>query len=80
MPKPLHIERTCINSVGYVMKPREVLKKLKEAGWEEVKGRNHVISVISPTGQRVPISNHPSKDIATGTLKNTELLTGVKLS
>lgn len=62
------------------MKPREVLKKLKEAGWVEVKGRNHTISAVSPTGHRVPISNHPSKDIPFRTLKNIELLTGVKLA
>ncbi len=61
------------------MKPREVLKKLKEAGWSEWIGRNHSISVISPTGQKVPISNHPSRDIPLGTLKKIERLTGVKI-
>ena len=62
------------------MKPREVIKKLKAAGWTELKGGEHTISAISPTGQRVPIANHPAKDIPTGTLKKIERLTGVKLT
>lgn len=62
------------------MKPREVLKKLKEAGWQETKGKNHTLSAISPTGYKIPISNHPAKDIPLRTLKNIELLTGVKLT
>lgn len=62
------------------MKPREVLKKLKEAGWEEAKGERHVISAENPAGYVVPISNHPSKDLPIGTLKRIEKLTGVKLT
>jgi len=61
------------------MKPREVLEKLKKAGWTEGQGREHAIEAISPTGLRVPISNHPSKDLPIGTLKKIERLTGVKL-
>jgi predicted RNA binding protein YcfA (HicA-like mRNA interferase family) len=62
------------------MKPREVLIALKKAGWVEGQGREHAIEVISPTGGlRVPISNHPAKDIPIGTLKKIERLTGVKL-
>ena len=62
------------------MKPREVMKKLKDAGWTEGEGREHAITVVSPTGQKVPISNHPAKDIPPGTLKKIERLTGVKLT
>ena len=62
------------------MKPREILKKLEAAGWKEWVGGNHSISAISPTCQKVPISNHPSKDVAKGTLKQIERLTGVKLT
>lgn len=61
------------------MKPREVMKKLKEAGWTEEKGGEHTITAVSPTGYKVPVSNHPSKDIPLGTLKKIERLTGVKL-
>jgi predicted RNA binding protein YcfA (HicA-like mRNA interferase family) len=61
------------------MKPREVLEKLKAAGWSEGQGREHAIEVVSPSGYRVPISNHPSKDIPLGTIKKLERLTGVKL-
>ena len=61
------------------MKPKEVMDKLKEAGWTEGAGKEHAITAVSPTGQKVPISNHPAKDIPIGTLKKIERLTGVKL-
>ena len=61
------------------MKPREVMEKLKGAGWTEGKGREHAIAAISPTGYQVPIANNPAKDIPLGTLKKIERLTGVKL-
>lgn len=61
------------------MKPREVMEKLKAAGWTEGKGKNHALHAISPSGYSVPISNHPSEDIPIGTLKKIERLTGVKL-
>ena len=61
------------------MKPREVLERLRAAGWTEGAGRGHGIEAVSPTGYRVPISNHPAKDIPIGTLKKIERLTGVKL-
>ena len=62
------------------MKPRDVLEKLKAAGWTEGKGREHALAAVSPTGFKVPIANHPSKDIPIGTLKKIERLTGVKLT
>lgn len=62
------------------MKPREIIKIFEQAGWREYLGKNHAISVISPTGQKVPISNHPSKDVAFGTLKKIERISGVKLT
>ena len=61
------------------MKPKEVLQILKEAGWHETKGSRHAISVSNDAGYVIPISNHPAKDIPTGTLKKIERLTGVKL-
>ena len=61
------------------MKPREVMEKLKAAGWTEGKGREYAIETVSPTGYRVPIANHPAKDIPIGTLQKIERLTGVKL-
>ncbi|MDR1490519.1 MAG: type II toxin-antitoxin system HicA family toxin [Desulfovibrio sp.] len=61
------------------MKPREVLQRLKAAGWMEGRGREHAIEAVSPNGCRIPISNHPAKDIPLGTLKKIERLTGVKL-
>ena len=67
------------NKGGHV-KPREVMDKHNAAGWTEGKGREHAIAAISPLGFKVPISNHPSKDLPTGTLKKIERLTGVKLT
>jgi len=61
------------------MKPREVMDKLKAAGWMEGQGREHTLEAVSKTGFRVPISNHPSKDLPLGTLKKIERLTGVRL-
>jgi len=61
------------------VKPREVMEKLKAEGWTEGKGHEHAFEAVSPSGYRVPISNHPSKDIPIGTLKKIERLTGVKL-
>jgi len=60
------------------MKPREVMDKLKAAGWMEGQGREHAMVAISPSGYRVPIGNHPAKDIPIGTLRKIERLTGVK--
>lgn len=62
------------------MKPRDVLAKLKQAGWTEGRGREHAIAAVSPDGKRtIPISNHPAKDLPTGTLRKIERLTGVSL-
>lgn len=61
------------------MKPREILEILKPFGWTEGKGRGHAIEAVGPNGQRVPISNHPQRDVPTGTLKKIERLTGVPL-
>ena len=61
------------------MKPGEVMAKLKEAGWTQGKGREHALEAVSPSGYRIPIGNHPAKDIPIGTLKKIERLTGVKL-
>ncbi len=63
------------------MKPREILNELKKAGWVEGKGREHALVAINPiTGYKVPLSNHPSKDVPIGTVKKIERLTGVKLT
>jgi len=61
------------------VKPGEVMAKLKEAGWTQGKGREHALEAVSPSGYRIPIGNHPAKDIPIGTLKKIERLTGVKL-
>ena len=61
------------------MRPREVVRKFKNAGWLETMGSEHVISVVSPGGLRLPISNHPGRDVPLGILKKLERLSGVQL-
>lgn len=62
------------------MKPREIIDKLKSAGWSQGCSAKHAIAAVSPDGTYiVPISNHPSKDVPIGTIKSIERLTGVKL-
>ena len=60
------------------MKLADLFKKVKEFGWERSKGGEHAFC-IEKDGRRISITNHPSKDIPTGTLKKIERLTGVKL-
>jgi predicted RNA binding protein YcfA (HicA-like mRNA interferase family) len=61
------------------MKSRDVIKKLKAAGWFEVatKGSHHQFKHPTRKG-RVTVP-HPSASIAKGTLRSIERQSGVKL-
>ncbi len=63
------------------MKEREVVERLKAAGWKEAPpGGKHSIMMVSPDGTiKIPIPSHKGKDIKTGTLKKIEKETGVKM-
>lgn len=62
------------------MKPREVRKKLRQAGWTFKEGANHTLA-ISPDGKNtVPIPRHESKDINYKTLKAIQAQTGVHMA
>lgn len=57
---------------------REVLKLLKLEGWEVLRQKgSHVIMVKD--GRICPVPNHGKKDLAIGTVKSIERITGVKL-
>lgn len=60
------------------MNYKEVLKRLKAAGWTIQTGGRHVKA--KKDQQRVPIPVHGKKDIKLGTLKSIEKLTGVSLT
>jgi predicted RNA binding protein YcfA (HicA-like mRNA interferase family) len=59
------------------MTAREVLKKLKDAGWVELRHSKHLI--LTKDGKICPIPMHGSADIKIGTLISIERITGVKL-
>lgn len=62
------------------MKAREVIQKLRDAGWSIKSGGGHQKMAISPDGRtKVPIPDHAGRDIKTGTLKAIERQTGVKM-
>ncbi len=61
------------------MKPRELKRILKQAGWTEEHDGPHD-KMVSPDGTiRVPVTRNQSQDIPIGTLKRIEKLTGVAL-
>ena len=61
------------------MDSREVIKALRGDGWvlERVKGSHHHFK--HPTKQGTVTVPHPEKDFPTGTLKNIERQSGLKL-
>lgn len=61
------------------MTAKEVLKKLKAAGWSFSEGTNH-IKATSPDGTRTTRVWRHTKDIPTGTLAAIEKQTGMKFS
>lgn len=61
------------------MDSREVMRILKEAGWQQVSvtgSHYHFTHPDKPGKATVP---HPKKDLPLGTLKSIERQTGVKL-
>ena len=60
------------------MTAREVLKKLKAAGWILSEGGNHT-KAVSPDGTKTTIVWRHTKDIPVGTLAAIEKQTGIKL-
>jgi predicted RNA binding protein YcfA (HicA-like mRNA interferase family) len=60
------------------MKPREVVKKLREAGFSFSEGANHT-NVLDATGRLVTQVPRHAKDLKPGTLGAISKAAGVKL-
>jgi predicted RNA binding protein YcfA (HicA-like mRNA interferase family) len=63
------------------MKDREVVEKLKAAGWTVLDSEGkHSLKMRNPDGTvKIPIPRHKGKDINPITLKRIEKETGVKM-
>lgn len=56
---------------------RDVIRKLQDAGWTQLRHSKHLI--VTKDGKICPIPIHGSADIKIGTLVSIERITGVKL-
>lgn len=61
------------------MRSREVIKRLKADGWEEVRQAGSHKQFRHPTKPGTVTVPHPDADMAVGTLKSIEKQSGVKL-
>lgn len=60
------------------MKAREIVKRLKDAGFKEVSQKGSHLKLMK--GEKITIVPvHPGRDIPLGTVKNIEKQSGVKL-
>lgn len=62
------------------MKSQDVLKRLKSAGWAEVKTRGSHVQLKHPGKPGRVTVPHPKRDLPVGTLKSIEKQSGVKLT
>jgi predicted RNA binding protein YcfA (HicA-like mRNA interferase family) len=60
------------------MTAKEVIKKLREAGWTFQEGGNRTVG-YSPDGTKKTVIHRHTKDIKPGTLRGIERQTGVTL-
>lgn len=61
------------------MKSREVIKRLKQAGWVEVRQVGSHKQFRHSTSKGTVTVPHPKSNLGTGTLKSIEAQSGVKL-
>ena len=61
------------------MTSKEVLKKLKQDGWYEVRQQGSHVHLRHPTKAGIVTVKHPAKDFPIGTLKSMERQAGIKL-
>jgi len=61
------------------MSSREVLKRLKEAGFVQVRQKGSHIQLWNDRTKRLVTVKHPTKDYPIGTIKSMERQAGVKL-
>ena len=61
------------------MKSRDVIKKLKKAGWAEVRQEGSHKQFKHPTAKGTVTVPNPKSDLGVGTLKSIEAQSGIKL-
>lgn len=61
------------------MRSREVIKKIEEDGWREVRQSGSHKQFRHPTKPGTVTVGHPDSHLAVGTLKSIEKQSGVKL-
>ena len=61
------------------MSSREVIKRIKEEGWEWVRTKGSHQHFAHPTRAGIVTVPHPQKDFPIGTLRSIEKQSGVKL-
>lgn len=61
------------------MRSREIIRKLKEDGWEEVRQVGSHKQFRHPTKPGIVTVPHPEADLAIGTIKSIEKQSGIKL-
>jgi len=50
---------------GDFIKYKELIKKLESAGWKKLRTGKH--AVYEKEGKKIPVPNHSSKEVPTGT-------------
>lgn len=63
-----------------LMSSKEVIKKLKNAGWTQTRKRGSHAVFEHSTNPTIVVVPHPKRDLAIGTLKSIEKASGVKLT
>lgn len=58
---------------------RDIIKKLKKAGWEldRTRGDHHIFK--HPSNSGLAVVPHPNKDMKRGTVRSIERVTGLSL-
>lgn len=75
----IYLDDTLVRKYIYTMNGKDIVKRLKEEGWEAAGSRgSHVKMKKGKARTTVPV--HASKDLPTGTVKAIEKQTGVKLT
>ena len=62
------------------MHSREVLRRLKDDGWTEVRTKGSHVQLQHPTKPGTVTVPHPRRDFPIGTLKSIERQSGVRLT
>ncbi len=62
------------------MDSTEIIRRLRAAGWEQVRQKGSHVTFKHPTHGKPCTVPHPKKDLPIGTVKSIEKQTGIKLT